>query len=183
MTKNQPKNRKRAIVAGASILLLAGITTGGALVTSQSTIFDNIFQTEAGTVVDGELLVTGDAMNHSFQGAVDGELTTKYYVLTNTSPTMDATVNIASLVHDKTTNNADLLTQNLDTRIAINGDEFDAGKLASMDLGANLITVAAGESVKVRMDVYVANAAAFQAANIGDDAEAQVDFQFDAIFN
>jgi len=176
-------SRKRALVAGSAVLLLAGITTGGALVTTKSTIFDNLFQTEAGSVLDGELLVTGDSMSHSFTGSVSGESTTKYYKLTNTSPTKTATVNVGSLVQDKTSNNADLLTKNLDTQVGDGGTTHPAGKLSAMDLGANTITVPADSSKVIRVDVFVKDATDFQAAAIGDDAQAEVDFQFDTIFS
>ncbi|MGG7465182.1 hypothetical protein [Plantibacter sp. YIM 135347] len=176
--------RKRALIAGASVLLIAGVSTGGALVTAQSTIFGNTFASEEVTEPLPLITVTGDAMSAVFSGTANGELESKYYTITNTSDPAnggkDVTVNIKSLVHTGG-NKSDELTNSLSTRIAVNGVATGSGKLADMTLpAANLITVASGAAVTVRLDVFVADTGDWD-PTLGDDATATVDFQFDTI--
>jgi len=176
--------RKRAIIPGASVLLIAGVSTGGALVTAQSTIFGNTFASEEVTEPLPLIEVDGDAMSAVFSGTAAGEVESKYYTLTNLSDPAtggkDVTVNIKSLVHTGG-NKSDALTNSLSTRIEVAGVETASGKLSNMALpAANLITVPAGGEVTVRLDVFVAQISDWD-TSLGDDATATVDFQFDTI--
>ena len=176
-------NRKRAAVAGAAVLLLAGISTGGALVTKNSTIFDNLFQTEASDPNTAEMVVTGSKMTKSFSGAADGEIVSGYYTVENKSATKDLKFNVGTQLHPTGTK-SDELAAALDTQITPAGQAtIDTGKLKSMSIPtASQITVPAGSTTTVRVDVLVKDSQAFQALNLGDDAETTVDYRFDSIF-
>ncbi|MFZ4896349.1 hypothetical protein ACL9RL_18040 [Plantibacter sp. Mn2098] len=176
--------RKRALIAGAAVLLIAGVSTGGALVTAESTIFGNTFKSQAVTEPPAEITVTGDPMDATFTGSVAGEVESKYFLITNETDATtgkDAKVNIGSLVHADG-NKSDLLTNALSTRVNFDGATHGSGKLADMGLAAaNQITVPKGQSVQVRVDVFVAQTSDWD-PTIGGDATATVDFQFDSIF-
>lgn len=180
---SQTFTRKRVIAASAALLLVAGVTTGGALVTQNSTIFDNVFQTEASDPNAPEMIVTGPAMTHSFSGDVDGEIASEYYTVENTSATKDLKFNIGTKLHPSGSKQAELAAA-LDTQIKPAGSALiDTGKLDQMNIeSAKQITVPAGTTTTVRVDVLVKDAAAFQALALGPDAEATVDYRFDSIF-
>jgi len=174
--------RKRALVAGGAVLLIAGVSTGGALVTQNSTIFDNIFQTEAADPNAAEMIVKGPSMQHSFTGAIDGEIATSYYTVQNTSADKDLKFNVGTLMHPQGSKQAELAAA-LSTRIGHDGDVIETGTLSGMSIPASdQITVAAGDTSTVRVDVLVKDSAAFQALNLGDDSEVTVDYRFDSIF-
>ncbi|GAA1230440.1 hypothetical protein JOF42_000400 [Microbacterium phyllosphaerae] len=178
----QTINRKRAVIAGAAALLIAGVSVGGALVTTNSTIFDNVFETEAVPANPGELLVDGPALSHSYTGAVDGELASEYYTLTNTSATQDLKFNLNTRVQPGGSM-ADELASELSTRIGVAGVTTATGTLKDMNIaGGDQITVPAGSSIVLRLDVFVEDKDAFIAAGLGDDSQVTVDFLFDSIF-
>ena len=70
----------------------------------------------------------------------------------------------------------------LDTRVAIDGGSLiDTGKLANMKLAEDeAFDIAPGDSVKVRIDVYVKDSAAFLAAGL-DKSEVTADYLFNSI--
>jgi len=175
-------SRKRVVIAGASVLLLAGLSVGGALVTTNSTIFDNLFETEAVPANAGELIVDGPALNASFTGAVDGELASEYYTLTNTDATHDIKFNLKTRQQPGGVK-ATELAESLDTRISVGGNITATGSLKGMSVPAgDQITIPAGESIVLRLDVFVADKDAFVAKGLGDDAQVTVDFLFDSIY-
>ncbi len=173
--------KKRTLIAGAAVLAVAGITTGGALVTNQSTIFDNQFSTTATPPTDpAEMVVTGPAMSKSYSGVVDGEVASEYYTIENKSTTKDLTFNVSTKVHPNGANAADLAAA-LDTRIGINGGIIETGKLDSMDIPkGDQITVPANSKKTIRVDVLVKDATAF---TVDPDSEVTVDYLFDSIFS
>lgn len=175
--------RKRAAIIGASVLLIAGVSTGGALVTAQSTIFGNTFASEEVTEPLPLIEVDGDAMSAVFSGSTAGESVMKYYTITNKSDATtgkDVTVNLKSLVHTGG-NKSDELTNSLTTRISYGGTTYASGMLANMGLAAaDLITVPKGTSVTIGLEVFVEDPSGW-APGLGDDATATVDFQFDTI--
>ena len=178
----QTSTKKKIAIAGGSLLLIAGITVGGALVTQNSTIFDNVFSTDiSDTSADGELLVTGAPMTNTFTGQMDGEAVTGYYTATNTSTNATLTVTLASQVQPGGANGAKLAGA-LDTRVAVDGGTLDGtGKLADMRLdGGDSFELAPGQSAKVRVDVFVDDAAAFNAADL-DDSKVTADYLFNSI--
>ncbi|HHG6298064.1 TPA: hypothetical protein ACPXFP_002243, partial [Streptococcus pneumoniae] len=67
MATKQMSTKKKLAIAGGSLFLIAGVAMGGALVTANSTIFDNVFKTDAQEVdpTDGGIIVHGDAMSHT----------------------------------------------------------------------------------------------------------------------
>ncbi|SJN07959.1 hypothetical protein FM113_00175 [Leucobacter sp. 7(1)] len=178
-----PKSTKKKLaIAGGSLLLIAGVTVGGALVTANSTIFNNVFAAEiTETPADGELVVTGAPMTNTFTGAMDGEVVTGYYTATNTSDTSTLTVAVGSKLQPGGTQAAEL-AQQLDTRVAINdGSLISSGKLSSMQLaGGESFELAPGASAKVRVDVFVADAEDFRAQGL-DGATVTADYLFNSI--
>ncbi|GAA1570981.1 hypothetical protein [Leucobacter aridicollis] len=178
----QTSTKKKLAIAGGSLLLIAGVTVGGALVTANSTIFDNVFDTKiSDTTADGELTVTGAPMSNTFTGEMDGEAVTGYYTATNTSTNATLTVTLASQVQPGGVNGAQLAGA-LDTRVAVEGGPLvSSGKLADMRLdGADSFELAPGESAKVRVDVFVDDAAAFHSAGL-DDSKVTADYLFNSI--
>jgi len=173
--------KKRTLTAGAAILAVAGLTTGGALVTNQSTIFDNQFSTTATPPADPvEMVVTGPAMSKSYSGVVDGEVASEYYTIENKHATKDLTFNVSTKVHPDGANAAALAAA-LDTRIGYNGGIISTGKLDSMDVPTgSQITVPAGKKTTIRIDVLVKDASAF---TVAPDSEVTVDYLFDSIFS
>ncbi|GAA1597749.1 hypothetical protein [Leucobacter chromiireducens] len=177
----QSKKKKFAI-AGGALLLVAGVTVGGALVTANSTIFNNQFSAEVTEKpADGELLVTGAPMSNTFTGAMDGEVITGYYTAKNTSNASTLTVGIGSQVQPGGVKAGELAAA-LDTRIAINdGALKPTGALNDMKFTAGeTFDLAPGESAKVRVDVYVADADAFRGLDL-DGAEVTADYLFNSI--
>lgn len=169
-------SRKRLVVGGVALLMVAGVATGGAFVTRSSTIFDNVFGTDAAEVVDEGIVVTGDAMSYTFNGTVDGEFTKKIFTVTNKSATKTYKVNVGSFLQPGGVD-AGKLVDALDTRV----DGQSTGTLSAMTLpAADLLEVAPGASVEVTIEVSVDDATAFQALGL-EKASATVDFQFDAI--
>ena len=178
----QRSTKKKIAIAGGSLLLIAGVTVGGALVTANSTIFDNVFTTEiSDTTANGELRVTGAPMTNTFTGAMDGEVVTGYYTATNTSTNATLTVTLASQIQPGGANGAQLAGA-LDTRVAIDGGALvGTGKLADMRLdGGDSFELAPGKSAKIRVDVFVEDAAAFDAAGL-DDSKVTADYLFNSI--
>ncbi|GAA1315704.1 hypothetical protein ACFSWE_01615 [Leucobacter albus] len=178
----QTSTKKKIAIAGGSLLLIAGVTVGGALVTANSTIFDNVFKTEiSDTTADGELIVTGAPMTNTFTGEMDGEAVTGYYTVTNTSTNATLTVTLASQVQPGGAKGAQLAGA-LDTRVAVDGGTLvSTGKLADMRLsGSDSFELAPGQNAKVRVDVFVDDAAAFHAAGL-DDAQVTADYLFNSI--
>lgn len=177
----QTSRKKRMTVVALAALAVAGITAGGALVTSQSTILDNVFGTTATQPVDPpEMVVTGPSMTKSFSGVIDGEVVSEYYVIENKSSTKDLQFNVGTQLHPGGANH-DELAAALDTRIGYAGRNINTGKLNSMNIGTgDLITVPQGDSVTIRVDVFVKDSAAF---TVDPDSEVTVDFLFDSIFS
>ncbi|WP_053387526.1 hypothetical protein [Leucobacter japonicus] len=176
--------RKRALIAGGiAALLIAGVSTGGALVTRDSTIFDNVFGTASEVPpTPAEMTVTGDAMSKVFTAAVDGEFEYENYTVTNLSADNSLKFNVSAKSQG---GNADVakLMANLDTRVVIDGTTIPTGKLNNMAIpAASQPTIAKETAKNVRVEVFIADAAAFQAANIAPDTELTVDFLFDSIF-
>ncbi len=175
-------SRKRVAIAGASVLLLAGLSVGGALVTTNSTIFDNLFETESVPANAGELIVDGPALGASFTGAVDGELASEYYTLTNTDATHDIKFNLKTRQQPGGVKATELANA-LSTRISVGGNLTSTGSLKDMNIaGGDQITIPAGQSIVLRLDVFVEDKDDFIAAGLGDDAEVTVDFLFDSIY-
>lgn len=175
-------NRKRALVAGAAALLLGGLSVGGALVTTNSTIFDNVFQSDAPDANAAELIVDGPALSASYTGAVNGEMASEYYTLKNTSSTNALKFNLNTRIQPGG-NKASELASELTTRIAAAGVTTPTGTLKDMNIPAGgQIEIPAGGQIVLRLDVFVADKDAFTAAGLGDDAEVNVDFLFDSIF-
>lgn len=175
-------NKKKFAIAGGSLLLIAGVTVGGALVTANSTIFNNVFSAEiTETPADGELVVTGDPMSNTFTGGMNGEVVTGYYTATNTSSTSTLTVALGSKLQPGGVL-APELAQELDTRVAVNGGALkQAGKLSDMQLtGADSFELAPGASAQVRVDVYVDDADDFRAKGL-DGAQVTADYLFNSI--
>ncbi|KUF07411.1 hypothetical protein [Leucobacter sp. G161] len=182
MTTQKTSTKKKLAIAGGSLLLIAGVTVGGALVTMNSTIFDNMFNTKVSdTSADGELIVTGAPMTNTFTGAMDGEAITGYYTATNTSENATLSVGLGSMLQPGGDQAAELAGA-LDTRVAIDGGSLiDTGKLANMKLAEDeAFDIAPGDSVKVRIDVYVKDSAAFLAAGL-DKSEVTADYLFNSI--
>lgn len=178
----QTSTKKKLAIAGGSLLLVAGVTVGGALVTANSTIFDNVFSTEiSDTTADGELLVTGAPMTNTFTGEMDGEAVTGYYTATNTSTNATLTVTLGSQIQPGGANSAQLAGE-LDTRVAVDGGALvGTGKLADMRLGgSDSFELAPGQSTRVRVDVFVKDAAAFHAAGL-DNSKVTADYLFNSI--
>lgn len=173
--------KKRTLITGAAILAVAGITTGGALVTNQSTIFDNQFSTTATPPADPvEMVVTGPAMSKSYSGAVDGEVASEYYTIENKHATKELKFNVSTKLHPNGTKAAELAAA-LDTRINAGAGDIDTGKLDSMDIPAgDQITVPAGTNKTIRIDVLVKDASAF---TVDPNSEVTVDYLFDSIFS
>ncbi|GAA1619965.1 hypothetical protein [Leucobacter chromiireducens] len=182
MAAQKSTQKKKIAIAGGSLLLIAGVTVGGALVTANSTIFDNVFRTDiSDTSADGELVVTGDPMTNTFTGEMDGEAVTGYYTATNTSTNATLTVTLASQVQPGGANGAQLADA-LDTRVAVDGGTLvGTGSLADMRLdGSDAFELAPGASAKVRVDVFVDDAAALHAADL-DDSQVTADYLFSSI--
>lgn len=91
-----PLSRKRIFSASVAALLVGSMSVGGALITANSTIYDNIFETEFVPPNAGELVVIGPTIRASYTGAVDGELASEYFTLTNTDSTHDIAFNLTS---------------------------------------------------------------------------------------
>jgi len=180
---SKTSTRKRILVASGALLFVAAATTGGALVTQNSTIFDNVFQTEASDPDAAEMIVTGPSMSHSFAGDLDGEIVTEYYTVENTSKTKDLKFNVGTKLQPQGSKQTELAAA-LDTQITpAGGATINTGKLSAMDIpAASQITVPAGTTKTVRVDVMVKDATAFQALSLGPDAEVTVDYRFDSIF-
>lgn len=178
----QHSTRKKALIAGAAALLIAGISAGGALVTTNSTVFDNNLKTTATPANPAELIVTGSKLTGTFTGALDGEVASQYYTLENTSADKSLKFNLNSRVQPGG-NKAAALAGALDTQWTVAGVTKPSATLAAMNIVAgDQITLAPGQTVQLRLDVFVEDAAAFQALALGDDAEVTVDFLFDSIF-
>ena len=173
---------RRRIVAGTlGLLLVAGVTAGGAFVTMNSTIFDNQFSTgqNDGPGIDGELLVSGDPISRMFTGQSDGETASGYFLIENTS-TSDMRVNIGSQLH-LTGVNPVALGSALNARVIIGQSTLAAGTLGSMALAAeDAITLPAGTSLQVRIDIFIEDSAAFREAGLVD-SEVTADFLFNSI--
>lgn len=174
--------RKRALIAGAAALLIAGVSTGGALVTAESTVFGNRFASDTITETPALIEVTGGAMNASFTGTIDGEVQSKYLTVENKSDATtgkDVKVNVGSVVRPEG-KNGQQLAQALSTRVSIDGAApVASGKLADMALGSDF-TVPKGGKVVLRVDVFVASTADWS-PSFGDDSVAVVDFEFNTI--
>jgi len=172
--------RRKYLAAGAILLMAGSVATGGALVTMNSTIFDNVFgvQTDATGVNPGvgkDLLVTGAPMEHEFSGLLDGESDTASFLVENRSD-YKATVDIGSLVHAGST---DGLDEVLSTKVNSKG----SGSLGAMALGANdKLVLAPNSSQSVSVEVFVPSASEFNAKGFTADSAVTVDFQFDAIY-
>ena len=184
----QNRSNKKKLVAAAAILVVGGsLATGGALVTQNSTIVGNVFGVDTTTEggVDpqgGELLVTGDPMSWKFTGLSANESTSAYFTVQNTSTVADATFDINTVL-DLSAPDAAALADVLSTRVTLDGNVVATGELAQMAVpSGSQITVAAGETTSVRVEVYVANQAAFNAAGFTSASEVTADFAFDAIF-
>ncbi len=174
--------KKKFAIAGGSLLLIAGVTVGGALVTANSTIFNNVFNAEiTETPADGELTVTGAPMSNTFTGAMDGEVVTGYYTATNTSASSTLTVGLGSQLQPGGVQSA-ALAGALDTRVSVNdGALVSTGSLSDMRLGAGeTFELAPGASAKVRVDVFVDDADAFRGLGL-DGATVTADYLFTSI--
>lgn len=173
--------RKRALLAGGiATLLVGGIATGGALITSQSTIFDNVFgTTPESSDTDSRLVVTGDPIAYDFDGGVNGETVYEYYTLRNEGTDDALSVNVATKKQPGNEGYRDTLMGALDTAVTIDGKRVETGKLDKMALPSS-VTIDAGATKTAKIEVFVKDASAFpQFAN--RDLKALLDFQFDAV--
>lgn len=175
----QTSTKKKLAIAGGALLLVAGVSVGGALVTAQSTIFDNVFDTKISeTSADGELIVTGAPMTNTFTGEMNGESVTGYYVAKNTSTNATLTVNLGSQVQPGDAKSTEL-AQALDTRITVEGKAIEpTGKLANMK--SETFELAPGAEKTVRVDVFVEDAEAFLEADL-DGSKVTADYLFNSI--
>ncbi|MBT2495824.1 hypothetical protein J7E45_09405 [Microbacterium sp. ISL-59] len=180
MNKN---TRKRSLIAGGiAAVLVAGVTAGGALVTRDSTILDNVFGAVTTPESPADFTVKGDPMKYDFSGAVDGELVYEYYAVKNLSEANDLKFNVSAKPH-ASNDEIKKLMANLDTRIVIDGTTIETGKLDKMAIpAASQPLIEAGTETSIRVEVYVADSAAFKAANIAPDTRVTVDYLFDSIF-
>ncbi|WP_157071474.1 hypothetical protein [Curtobacterium ammoniigenes] len=173
--------RKRALIAGGiATVLVGGLATGGALITSQSTIFDNVFgTTPESSDTDSRLVVTGDPIVYDFDGGVNGETVYDYYTLRNEGTEDALTVNVSTKKQPGNDAYRDALMGALDTAVTIDGRRYETGKLDKMSLPSS-ITVDAGATKTAKVEVFVKDASAFP--QFADrDLKAMLDFQFDAV--
>ncbi|MGG7507514.1 hypothetical protein [Plantibacter sp. YIM 135249] len=100
-TTKAPSSRKKvAILAGALALLVVGGSVGGALVTQNSTLHDNIARVNPTMAADrGDLKVTGQSFDVAFSGT-PGETVSSLLKVENTS-TKKATFNVYALLSDE----------------------------------------------------------------------------------
>ncbi|MFJ4222977.1 hypothetical protein [Microbacterium sp. NPDC089695] len=180
----QKNTRKRSLIAGGiAAVLVAGVTAGGALVTRDSTIFNNVFGAVAAPANPAEMTVAGPSMTYDFTGAQSGESKFEYYTVANKSATNKLKFNVSALPQSQNANVLKLMA-NLDTRIVVNGTTIETGKLDKMNIPtAQLPELAANKDVTVRVEVYIKDAAAFKAANIPVGTQLTVDFLYNSIFS
>lgn len=177
MTNTQSK-RKRLIAGGVGLLLVAGVTAGGAFVTLNSTIFDNRFAVSSAEPVesDGQLVVTGDPLSGTFNGT-EGELHHGHFEVANTSTNTRMSFDIGAVLQPGGVNNA-ALAENLSTAVTVAGQPtVRTGSLAAMALPGDRIVLEPGQSVTLRIDVSVEDIEAFRAAELAGSA-VTVDFRF-----
>jgi hypothetical protein len=182
--------RKRGlIVGGTAALLVAGMATGGALVTDQSTIFKNIFGTTTeSSDLDSSLKAHGDPMVIDFDGSIDGEMGYAFYDLENIvkGATEGSDLKVTGKVQERKTGpdysadfNNELLNK-LDVETTVDGGStwVSAGKLGKMS--ADFGQVNAGETNEVGIRVVNKTGDGFS-ENLDRTKKAIVDFQFDAV--
>jgi hypothetical protein len=180
--------RKRGLVAGGiAALLVAGMATGGALVTQNSTIFDNMFGTTSeSTDFKSELVADGHKFNYLFDGGAKNESTTEYFNLTNNPIDADEdgenlAVKLSIQPHAMNKDVTALFSQ-LDVKIKTDGVWTDFGKLdeliATADAGKSIGTVKAGETNNIGIQVVHADADGF--GDIDRPIEIPFDLKFDA---
>lgn len=183
---SNPSKKKKLVAVGISLALAAGFTAGGAFVTNSSTIFGNQFaaspfDTDESTKPDGEFIVTGDSMSHTFAGLAEDELVQATFVADNQAANGDVTFDLNSRVHAG--NLSKELAGALNVRISVDGGAWiQGGTLAALTLGNSTVTVPAETQKTVRIEVYIADIDAYRAAGLENGAETTVDFLFDQVF-
>lgn len=192
MTTTQ--TRKRALVGGAAVLLLAGVATGGALLTTETSITGNTFSTDAkdpGALIPDadKLQVTGSNFDMTIEALVDGaDKQVNTYDLKLPSTKFDA-VSDLRLTNLAGTNPAELADA-LDAKVEYKPTQADSattvyeGKLGGLVAQGNgTFTVPAGTvDGVITVTVSVEDRAAFLAAMNGKDADASVDFAFEHVY-
>ncbi|MFJ4222975.1 hypothetical protein [Microbacterium sp. NPDC089695] len=171
------KIRKRALVAGGvAAMLVAGVSTGGALVTRDSTVFDNVFGVASVPVY---LAVSGTPLTATFSGVIDGEYAYEYFDLRNVTSDRDVKYDVAARLVSETPETLKLMAA-LHTRIVRGTTTVETGPLNAMSIPeASRTVLTAATTDEIRVEVYIKDAAAFQAAGIADGTSLTVDFRFD----
>ncbi|MBT2495821.1 hypothetical protein J7E45_09390 [Microbacterium sp. ISL-59] len=178
--------RYRSFGAIAAVAVLAALSVqapaAGALVTRDSTIVNNEF-THVPPPPPPPLAVEGSPIRYDYIGAINGEKTFEVFTVTNQSQT-NAVLDIRAARQYGPDPELELKFARLLSTQVISGEvTIKTGRLDAMQIpSASRIAFAPGESKQIRVEVFVEDAAEFQAAGIPRDTGLTFNLNFRATF-
>jgi hypothetical protein len=175
--------RKRGLVAGGiAALLVAGVAGVGASITTDSTIFDNTFGlTTTPPATPGKIIAAGQPIVVTYDGVIDGESEYTYIDITNDHDTNPAQWNMDAKMQGANPMETAFFNA-LDAKVTdASGDELYTGKLNAINFAGQ--DIGADETQRIRVEVSINDAAAFDAANIAGGTVMKADFRVNGIYS
>jgi hypothetical protein len=180
-------NRKRALIGGSAVLLVGGLTAGGALITAETTILDNKFTTnfaEEPVNPTEKLKITNptDAFDMEIEAFAQGaDVESKTWNLSLPSTDFNAKVGIVGASVTGAANPTGLVAA-LDTVVEDSqGNEIFSGSLAALSSASSFV-VDAGGTEDITMTVKVSDPELFKQALNNTDADATLNLEFQHIY-